>query len=309
MADYLQKRNKPNTSFSLVGIAWSMAMSIGLHREFGLQATTPFAMEVRRRAWWALYTFVSSAQLTLGRPPASLIGVNVRSPLNLDDNSLAVDMDELPLPKDSPTSASCLIAQIPLARIANKVQAALLTRRVPMTSVAEHLDGEVESWLNNLPWYLKPEETHETHVQLSKWLLLWRAYHLRIVLNRPFLFEAIANKSELNTSNAQIQTCVEMAGICIESIEAFLHQNSSWTRGFAWYATYWLISASLVHAICFSYAPQSTAAHGWTSRLTQAIEMLRKFDFAHCGAGQARRILERIHGTTATCPRFLLFEH
>ena len=35
MADYLQKRNKPNAGFALIGIAWSMGMAIGLHREFG----------------------------------------------------------------------------------------------------------------------------------------------------------------------------------------------------------------------------------------------------------------------------------
>lgn len=36
MANYLQKRNKPNAGFILIGIGFSMALAIGLHREFGM---------------------------------------------------------------------------------------------------------------------------------------------------------------------------------------------------------------------------------------------------------------------------------
>lgn len=39
MANYLQKRNKPNSGFVLIGIGFSMALAIGLHREFGFQYT------------------------------------------------------------------------------------------------------------------------------------------------------------------------------------------------------------------------------------------------------------------------------
>lgn len=54
MANYLQKRNKPNSGFVLIGIGFSMALAIGLHREFGLPSSSPFTMELRRRAWWSL---------------------------------------------------------------------------------------------------------------------------------------------------------------------------------------------------------------------------------------------------------------
>lgn len=143
---YLQKRNKPNAGLALIGIAWSMGMAIGLHREFGPSGTTPFAMEVRRRIWWCLYVFVSGAQPTLGRPPASLIGVNLRLPANVDDSSLAIDVDALPPAKQRPTAASCVLAQIPLAKIANDVQSELLTNHVPAGDVADRLSKE-----SNLP--------------------------------------------------------------------------------------------------------------------------------------------------------------
>lgn len=35
MANYMQKRNKPNSGFTYLGIAYNLALGIGLHREFG----------------------------------------------------------------------------------------------------------------------------------------------------------------------------------------------------------------------------------------------------------------------------------
>ena len=96
MANYLQKRNMPNAGFILIGIGFSMALAIGLHREFGMPSTSPFTMEIRRRVWWTLFVFVSGVQLILGRPAVSLVGVTVHLPANVDDHDLAVDMDARP---------------------------------------------------------------------------------------------------------------------------------------------------------------------------------------------------------------------
>ncbi|KAJ6178200.1 hypothetical protein N7519_008661 [Penicillium mononematosum] len=104
-----------------------MALAIGLHREFDMPSTSPFVMEIRRCVWWTLYVFVSGSQLTLGRPAVSLVGVNLQLPANLDDQDLAVDMEELPSSKSTPTITSCLIAQIKLTKISSSVQAELLT--------------------------------------------------------------------------------------------------------------------------------------------------------------------------------------
>lgn len=302
MADYLQKRNKPNAGFALVGIAWSMALAIGLHREFGPFGTTPFAMELRRRTWWTIFTSVSAAQLTLGRPPASLIGINVRPPLNVDDASLVVDMEELPDAKYGPTVTSCLIAQIPLATVANEVQAALLSHQLPVLDVVDRLDGDIESWLAGLPNYLHPQTQLELRFELPKRILLWRSYHLRIVLNRPFLFQAITRKVDITGPDFRIQRCVATADACVESVCQFLDENAGWTRGFAWYAVYWLISASFVHAICFAYAPESEHADSWKTRLEQAIQALQKLSFAHCMADRARRILQKFYGNRLPLP-------
>ncbi|XBQ86933.1 hypothetical protein V6000_002622 [Aspergillus fumigatus] len=298
MANYLQKRNKPNAGFILIGIGWSMALAIGLHREFGMPNTSPFIMEIRRRVWWTLYTFVSSSQLTLGRPPVSLVGVNIRPPANLDDLDLAVDMEQLPPCKTGPTITSALIAQAKLAKIANAVQVELLTHHRPAYEKAVKLEKNIKIWWKDLPPYFDPSVYLEPHLELPKRILLWRSFHLRIVLNRPFLFEAIATKSLIKTSAGPVKSCLDAADECVASICGFVNSTRDIKRGFAWYATYWLITASFVQATCFIYSPTHSLASTWRSSIQLSIDCLEKLGSSHEMATRARNILQKLleHG-------------
>ncbi|KAM0723614.1 hypothetical protein Q7P37_000602 [Cladosporium fusiforme] len=307
MANYLQKRNKPNAGFALIGIAWSMALSIGLHREFGNFSTSPFIMEQRRRTWWVLFIFVSGAQLTFGRPPVSLIGVNIHRPTNLEDSSLAVDMEALPPARNGPTVTSCLIAQIQLAIIANSVQTELLSNKTPDIGRAQHLDGQITAWLNGLPSYLQEGSQLPTRLERPKYVLLWRSHHLRIVLHRPFLFLALAKIPQFSIQDQSVQTCISTADACVDSIHAYLRYNPHCKRGFAWYATYWLLSASFVHATCLAYKPADTSALQWKFRLERSLEALQILAPAQGVAVRAQRLLSnlvdrfnRVTSTTTT---------
>lgn len=294
MANYLQKRNKPNAGFILIGIGWSMALAIGLHREFGMPNTSPFIMEIRRRVWWTLYTFVSSSQLT----PVSLVGVNIRPPANLDDLDLAVDMEQLPPCKTGPTITSALIAQAKLAKIANAVQVELLTHHRPAYEKAVKLEKNIKIWWKDLPPYFDPSVYLEPHLELPKRILLWRSFHLRIVLNRPFLFEAIATKSLIKTSAGPVKSCLDAADECVASICGFVNSTRDIKRGFAWYATYWLITASFVQATCFIYSPTHSLASTWRSSIQLSIDCLEKLGSSHEMATRARNILQKLleHG-------------
>lgn len=294
MANYLQKRNKPNAGFALVGIAWSMAMAIGLHREFGPTSTEPYIMEQRSRTWWALYVFVSGAQLTLGRPPASLVGINVRMPLSVDDNCLAVDMTELPEPARGPTVTLSLIEHIKLAHIGNAIQTELLTNQIPLPQQVEATKQQLDQWKANLPACFAEDSWYAPWFELPKRVLLWRANHLRIVLDRPFLFRAVSEKDGLADCDGPVMDCIETADASIISICDFLARSPDWRRGFAWYATYWLISASFIHAICFAYTTSGPKKEQWRLRLRQAAEALGVLNKVHGTARQAREMLERL---------------
>ncbi|XHG01952.1 hypothetical protein AWENTII_005318 [Aspergillus wentii] len=298
MANYLQKRNKPNAGFILIGIGFSMALAIGLHREFGMPSTSPFTMEIRRRVWWTLFVFVSGMQLILGRPAVSLVGVNVRLPASLDDHDLAVDMDELPEGRSGPTITSCLIAQVKLAKIANAVQVELLTHHLPTYEKAHDLEQRITSWCHDLPPHFNPDVDLEPRFDIPRRVLLWRSFHLRIVINRPFLFQNIALKAELATTAGPIASCLAAADECVTSICGFLESTDNRRRGLTWYATCWLLTASFVQATCYIYEPGHALAASWKCHIQRAVDCLGSLGPSHDMALRARDVLQKIleHG-------------
>ncbi|KAH7081554.1 fungal-specific transcription factor domain-containing protein [Paraphoma chrysanthemicola] len=294
MANYLQKRNKPNAGFVLIGIAFSMALAIGLHREFGLPHSSPFTMEIRRRVWWVLFIFVSGAQLTLGRPPVSLVGVNVRLPSTLDDGDLAVDMEKLPDPGEGPTVTTCLIHQVRLAVIANMVQVELLTNQIPTVEKALALDQKISEWRQDLPAHFSEDVILSAWFEVPKRILIWRSFHLRIILHRPIIFGKITEKQNLDQTIGSIQACLSGAEECVQSICDFVDLADSQPRGLAWYATYWLITASFVQATCYIYDPAHTLATQWRKLLKRSVLCLERLGMSHSMAWRARDILKKL---------------
>ena len=303
MANYLQKRNKPNAGFVLIGIGFSMALAIGLHREFGLPHSSPFTMEIRRRVWWVLFVFVSGAQLTLGRPPVSLVGVNVKLPSNLDDQDLAVDMSQLPDSKDGPTVTSCLIYQVKLAIVANLVQVELLTDQIPSNERALNLDQKISQWREGLPAYFNESMTLDPWFEIPKRILIWRSYHLRIILHRPLVFQRITDKARLDPGLLFVEACLTGAANCVQSICDYVEVEPTQPRGLAWYATYWLITASFVQATCYIYDPAHELAQQWRDYLTRAVHCLYKLGSSHGMALRARDVLQRLLGTSLAIRR------
>lgn len=86
IANYLQKRDRPNSGYNTLGIAVRMAMGLGLHKEFQGWNISPLSMEIRRRVWWSLCVFDSGATITFGRPLVwPFEGIEVSLPMNVDD--------------------------------------------------------------------------------------------------------------------------------------------------------------------------------------------------------------------------------
>lgn len=90
-ANYLQKRDKPNSGYTYLGLAARMAMGLGLHKEFQGWNISPLKMEIRRRVWWTLFVFDVGATITFSRPNAwPSQGVEVSIPLNVNDKVIGM---------------------------------------------------------------------------------------------------------------------------------------------------------------------------------------------------------------------------
>lgn len=87
--NYLQKRDRPNTGYNMIGIAFRMALGLGLHREISTNdgEHNTLSKEIRRRVWWVLYMVDSGFSITMGRPTtASDAFIDVKLPQNFEDS-------------------------------------------------------------------------------------------------------------------------------------------------------------------------------------------------------------------------------
>jgi hypothetical protein len=87
--NYLQKRDRPNTGYNFIGIAYRMALGLGLHREppGATIGPEPFSNQRRRVMWWITYCFDSGFSFTTGRPiMVSDSFIETKLPRNVDDS-------------------------------------------------------------------------------------------------------------------------------------------------------------------------------------------------------------------------------
>lgn len=305
LANYTQKRNMPNTGFTLLGIAYNMALGLGLHREFSEKASSAFTMEIRRRVWWTLHIFDTGARLTFGRPTMELHGTNIKPPKNLHDSDISVDIEQLPPSRDEPTAASSLIWQCKLAAISSTVNTILLERQVPDQARILVLDDEVGKWKQNLPIYFYTDLDAEfAWFEIPRAVLLWRSWHLRIVMNRPFLLDVVRNRRPLVLADADgaVARCVNSAQECIVSINTFCHGRAEMPGGLVWYATYWLVTAVFVNVTCLIYDPYNSLSPVWRQQAESSKLILQNMGAVEPIARRAASILGKIIGLVPSSP-------
>ncbi|KAE8306331.1 fungal-specific transcription factor domain-containing protein [Aspergillus transmontanensis] len=306
MANYLQKRNRPNSGFAMLGMAMNMAQSIGMHREFPATSISLFEMEIRRRVWWTIYIFDSGARLTFGRPTLSLGGVNMQPPHNLNDRDLVVDMDQLPEPRDTPTVASSLIWQSKLAHISNVANMKLLESKLPPASAMLRLGNEVKEWFDSLPPYMQASSENPEYEKMEapRMVLVWRSMHLRIIIHRPFILDLIRRRQPLDLHNLDEppRRCVGAAQECISSIVMFWRSGRDRHRALVWYACYWLVTATFVHVACLLYDPQHECSLDWRQEVEGARLALEEMGVFEQTAARAARIINKGMDLIPTSP-------
>jgi hypothetical protein len=94
------------TLWTLSGVAFRIAQRIGLHRDDGTGALTPFERELRRRLWRQLMILDHTSCELAGSSPNYTILLpswDAQLPLNVNDSDLDPDMAELPTEREGVT--------------------------------------------------------------------------------------------------------------------------------------------------------------------------------------------------------------
>jgi transcriptional regulatory protein GAL4 len=311
MANYIQKRGKPNSGYNYLGLALHISMGLGLHKEFHNWRISPLAMEIRRRVWWCLTCFYVGAVITFGRPLSwPSFGVEVSIPLNVDDRDLTNVSTSLPPPKPGITAYSAIAAQARFHLATNEIYTRVISVNFP--SAAELLlldDRRIEPW--RAAWQDNRPPV-PARFRLSQLVLEWRFRNFRIIMYRPFVIrQVLASRTKQApgppdpATQKAIYRCLDEAKASIASIHDY------WTTGHrtsmaSWYALYFLFQASLIPCVCLRNSPAAEQAAEWRTQIETVLNVLDSMHSINLSSRECRQVINRLcgdylvvsHGTT-----------
>ncbi|GKT48109.1 regulatory protein LEU3 [Colletotrichum spaethianum] len=304
MSNYLQKRDRTNTGYNFSGLAYRMALGLGLHREPPGSEDT-LGHERRRQLFWTIYCFESGFNITTGRPPAmSEEFVDTRVPRNIDDKELPLKAP-VPPAAEYPTTYSTIIAHAELAKIADAVYHEFLLAKTAGTKieyrVAETLERELNRWQQALPDYFVATEC-PLWFRAPRAVVLWKKQNLRILLWRGSQLQHSYLPTRVNAEEkchgVAMQSIHDIAVFCM-AFEGSLHQ------GIIWYATYFLFQATLVlEANYLTKAAQSEQDRvAWQHSVSKSRACLKTLAQKSRSAKRCLEMLERIHSQFRNLPQ------
>ncbi|PVH88996.1 hypothetical protein DL98DRAFT_524609 [Cadophora sp. DSE1049] len=299
MGNYLQKRDRPNTGYNMIGIAFRMALGLGLHREISTSdgEHNTLSKEIRRRVWWILYMVDSGFSITMGRPTtASDAFIDVKLPQNIEDSHLTSDELGLPLapPVNYPTACSAMIAQAQLSIIANKIYNEFLAAHISNAIISEDLaykfEAELQNWKSNLPDCFIDAEA-STWFYGPRAVIFWKEQNLRMMLWRG------GQRSNRTRPRSEVatQNCILVAIESVDSICSFSGANDRLHQGLSWYATYFLFQAVLVIDYALLQSPDDVQSSVWRESINKAHACFSKLGITNPAALRCIAVLDRIH--------------
>ncbi|KAH9831690.1 Lactose regulatory protein LAC9 [Teratosphaeria destructans] len=301
MANYIQKRGKPNSGYNYLGLALHMAMGLGLHKEFHNWRVSPLAMEIRRRVWWVLTCFYVGAVITFGRPlswPSH--GVEAMIPLNCEDRDLTHLSTTLPPAKPGLTTYSAISAQARFHLATMDIYGRVISVNFPTAAELIRLDDErIEAWRSS---WQDPHRDIPPRYLLSQRVLGWRCSNFRIIMYRPFVIRHVLSMrtkvapSPLDpaTQNA-IDRCLHESKASISSIHAYWAAGGRSSMA-SWYSLYFLFQASLIPCICLRNDPTSPHAVDWVAQVEMVLNVFDAIYSINQSSREYRQVVLRLCG-------------
>ncbi|KAH0604627.1 uncharacterized protein H6S33_006295 [Morchella sextelata] len=294
MGQYLQKRDRPNTGYNMMGTAVRMGFGLGLHHEGYRCVSETLGREHRRRVWWLLYIFDVGASITFGRPAVVSDRASTRIPVNVDDAELTSPTSPLPPATSGITTYTAMIAHASLVRLAARIHSYLISRQYHNQLSRELIhafDTQIHTWHASLPpFFTTPASTVPAWFREPRAVVLWKELNLRMIMYKRFLPLLQKGKRQLPDRDAAI--CISLALETIASVREYV-KTETLRRGVAWYCTYFVFQAALVLVIAVLKTEEQEAV--WAEGLESAEVCL---DAARgClgdGAGRCLDVLRRV---------------
>jgi transcriptional regulatory protein GAL4 len=306
MAEYLQKRQKPNSAYTYAGLSKRMAFGLGLHRHIGDDTIPPLKQEIRRRLWWSLYVLDCGMSTTLSRPIEWINdAIDVALPLNIHEGDLTPQSTTSPEPRDEWTIYSALRAQARCVTHALPFGLLMLTfvsfyiavqgaytllnshDAVEAQALVEMDDRIVCAWTESLPAYF--DDTVAAWIPgkfaLASATTFWKLHNFRMIMFRSSILRNQACSEATDSAptaheNTARKRCLEAARQAIYSVSRFWNTQPR-TRLAAWHALYFTLQAVLIPLACLRQNPKDSEADAWRHDIRAALEAVEEMHFIH----------------------------
>ncbi|CAI7645337.1 unnamed protein product [Penicillium manginii] len=314
ISNYLQKRDRPNSSHNYLGLAVRMAYGLGLHKDHPSVEGNLLYREIRRRTWWCLFIFDAGSTITFSRPLAiPSAGINTKLPFNILESELTASTTIAPANLDVPTIYTNVRVQSQFHLLTNHIYNRVISKPSPTAKqVLEWDDFYISKWLNLVPDYYKETATVPERHQFPHAIMTWRYKHFRLIIYRPFFIQKALQINQQQTASLTAfpipipkpspdqpyidkacERCLKESHETIISIDNFWH-SAIHTRMACWYALYFLFSATLVPVILLHNEPQSPHSEGWQEDIDKAIAIIKTMVELSPFASRCYETLERL---------------
>ncbi|KAL7947769.1 fungal-specific transcription factor domain-containing protein [Trichoderma barbatum] len=286
---YLHYINRPNMANAIIGAILRMATALGLHREPPPEEESQSdasVLETRRRTWWTLFCLDTWGTTTLGRPSFGRWGPAI----NIQPPKLVTEKEE----HDSAQFAGImpLLDNIKFCKIATKIQDMLAVTPLLNTEDRNHLDSLLVDWFNNLPWLLRSTEPCVEPLHLSRCVMTWRYWNLRMLLYRPVLL-TLASKAQLPMTEhdiAAVEICQGAARETVDSIsKGWMRQQMS-----GWNAVWFLYQAAMIPLVSLLWQPDNPSVTQWRAQIETTLELFTAMKDWSLTARRSRDVVSRL---------------
>lgn len=307
---YLHYKNSPNMAYAVMGLAYRIAIGLGLHlRPAGPASGNNSAQEasggpwrphIRRQIWWSLFCLDTWGSMTLGRPT---LGRWDPTTMNVQPVIVAAGNVERTPPSDAALSLESARA---FCLIATKVQDRL-AQFSPM-SVAEIVafDTEVQSWYQGLPPAFLDLDRCPASLLSAQYIMRNRYFNLRLLLFRSVLLRYAHAKVPLESLPTRDREAVRMCrDIACEAIDQVFLSGQSLNKILVCNAVWYLYQASMVLLLSIMVDSDHFENPKWRAAVERALSLLSDAMPWSRAAVRSKRVVEslfRICTTTAASP-------
>ncbi|KAE8142921.1 fungal-specific transcription factor domain-containing protein [Aspergillus pseudotamarii] len=291
MSHYYEKYGQPRDSWTYLGLATRMSISLGLHKEstYSRNDISPLTKETWRRVWWSVYCFDSCTSKIHGLPlllPEDKL-VTVRPVSNVADEDLTELSQSHPNERDDWTIYTGLILQSSYHRMANSINHRILSIDHVTVFDVKTYEQMINDWHNSITLCTQ----HTMVDQLPDWARYARDRQmlcdrsLRLLIHRPALLDWLRRKQishgQANLGEEPSERQCRASGLNLARGTIKLtsrliqdHQYSNVALSFILYALLHAVLVPIIHLKADPSVPESITWHQDIEEAKQTLSCL-----------------------------------